>query len=207
MGLRIDQTRELLALYLEGKSIKEIADKLITDEENVKSFIPKGELNIAYQTVITAHQKMVDAKSDSASAVDNLEMLETQDRNCGVSASHLDTVVALTASELKRLKATLKQVRSEHTAVKDQLEPAAKTVSDSADAHTEAVTNHIKAEALLKACQNKMQLDRQREVDRKEQIKQAEKMAEAVIISAAIEGAKDMVARSVDARLDRERNE
>jgi len=114
-----------------------------------------------------------------------------------------ESIKASTA-ELKRLKASLKNVQDRTRAVDTALEMSTIKKLTTAYAKSEKVLD--KAESDLEICKiARTEADRKRQA-KEQMILRAERLAEEAIITAAITGAKEQVAKSITDRLEREEN-
>jgi len=204
MGLRPQQSAEVLELYLDGMSVPDIAQKLRVSERDVNMFIPKGDLNVAYQKVIDARHKAKAAKSSLEACGEADEALTLNMSQCAFAEGMLKDSIKASTAELKRLKASLKNVQDRTHAVDTALEMS--TIKKLTTAYAKSEKALDKSENDLEICKiARTEADRKRQA-KEQMILRAERLAEEAIITAAITGAKEQVAKSITDRLEREEN-
>ena len=205
MPLRQDQTKEVLRLYRDGKSTDEIASGMHVAVSDVEPFIPTGELLIAYQRVREAKLRFESVDSEYKTSLENDDAYLNNETECEDAIAELSEAIKLSMAETKSLKATRKKVTDRLNAVQAMLnvsetESLLLQVSDRDDELAEF-------DEELESAKKVDVLKRQKAADAVSRRQRSERMAENALIAAAVEAASGVVAKSINARLEREEKE
>lgn len=202
MGLRADQSKKVLELHLEGVSAEDISKQLGVSISDVQPFIPTGALAVSYQKVTAALLKMNEAQAIADAAEETDRQLAIDAKNCKAATEVMEEAILAAETELKSMRSVLKQVTQRGEEVEGLLDksPARRKIA----AHLKAKKEYDAQALKLDKEKADAAAAKKRAAKKAEMIAKAQKMAEQVVISAAIAGAQETVAKTIAAQLDKE---